>query len=165
MSYKILEARNYHVVTKMLLSPWSLCDIEIFGSSLHAVGFSGGSDGKESACNAGDLGLIPGLRGSPGEGNGNPLQCSCLENFMDRGARWATQPMGLQIDTIDQITLSLYILWVKIFSFTWLSQGHQGESARESVKPVCYHCSAEFSGEEPSYLSSMLSVKTCFLII
>ena len=84
---------------------------------------------------------------------------------MDRGARWATQPMGLQIDTIDQITLSLYILWVKIFSFTWLSQGHQGESARESVKPVCYHCSAEFSGEEPSYLSSMLSVKTCFLII
>ena len=75
------------------------------------------------------------------------------------------QPMGLQIDTIDQKTLSLYVLWVKIFSFTWLSQGHQGESARESVKPACYYCSTEFSGEEPSYLSSMLSVKTCFLII
>ena len=45
-----------------------------------------GSDGKESACNAGDLGLIPGLGRSPGEGNGNPLQDSCLENPMDRGA-------------------------------------------------------------------------------
>ena len=45
-----------------------------------------GSDGKESACNAGDLGLIPGLGRSPGEGNGNPLQDSCLENPMDRRA-------------------------------------------------------------------------------
>ena len=53
-------------------------------------GFPGGSDSKESACNAGELGLIPGLGRSPGEGKGNPLQCSCLENSMDRGARWAT---------------------------------------------------------------------------
>ena len=48
--------------------------------------FPGGSDGKESACNAGDLGSIPGFGRSPGEGNGNPLQYSCLENSMDRGA-------------------------------------------------------------------------------
>ena len=46
----------------------------------------GGSDGKESACSAGDLGLIPGWGQSPGGGNGNPLQYSCLENSMDRGA-------------------------------------------------------------------------------
>ena len=44
------------------------------------------SDGKESACNVGDLGSIPGSGRSPGEGNGNPLQNSCLENSMDRGA-------------------------------------------------------------------------------
>ena len=44
------------------------------------------SDGKESACNAGDLGSIPGSGRSPGEGNGNPLQYSCPENPMDRGA-------------------------------------------------------------------------------
>ena len=44
---------------------------------------------KESACNAGDPGSIPGSRRSPGEGNGNPLQYSCLENSMDRGAWWA----------------------------------------------------------------------------
>ena len=45
---------------------------------------------KKSACNAGDLGSIPGLGRSPGEGNGNPLQYSSLENPMDRGAWWAT---------------------------------------------------------------------------
>ena len=44
------------------------------------LGFPGGSDCKESACKVGDLGLIPGLERSPGEGNGNPLQYSCLEN-------------------------------------------------------------------------------------
>ena len=52
--------------------------------------FSGGSEVKESAFNVGDLGSIPGLGRSPGEGNGNPLQYSCLENPMDRGAWWAT---------------------------------------------------------------------------
>ena len=50
------------------------------------VGSPGGSDGKESACNVGSLGLIPGLGRSPAEGNGNPLQDFCLENSMDRGA-------------------------------------------------------------------------------
>ena len=50
----------------------------------------GGSGGKESACNAGHLGLIPGWGRSPGEGNGNLLQYSCLENPMDRGAWRAT---------------------------------------------------------------------------
>ena len=48
--------------------------------------FPGGSDGKASAYNAGDPGSIPGLGRSPGEGNGNPLQYSCLENPIDRGA-------------------------------------------------------------------------------
>ena len=50
----------------------------------------GGSDGKEFACNVGDMGSIPGLGRSPGEGNGNPLQYYCLENPMDRVAWWAT---------------------------------------------------------------------------
>ena len=52
-------------------------------------GFPGGSEVKASACNAGDVGLIPGSGRSPGEGNGNPLQYSCLENPMDGGAWWA----------------------------------------------------------------------------
>ena len=54
------------------------------------MGFPGGLDSKESAYNAGDLGLIPGWGRSPGEGNDNPLQYSFLENPMDRGAWWAT---------------------------------------------------------------------------
>ena len=53
-------------------------------------GFPGGSDGKEFACNARDLGSVPGSGRSPGEGSCNPLQYSCLENSMDRGAWWAT---------------------------------------------------------------------------
>ena len=53
-------------------------------------GFPGASNSKESACNVGDPGLIPGYGRSPGEGNGNPLQYSFLENSMDRGAWQAT---------------------------------------------------------------------------
>ena len=52
----------------------------------HSLDFPGGSDGKVSAYNVGDLGSVPGLGGSPGEGSGNPLQYSCLENSMEGGA-------------------------------------------------------------------------------
>ena len=55
-----------------------------------SIGFPCGSDGKESACNAGDLDSISGLGRSPGGGHGNPLQYSCLKNPMDREAWWAT---------------------------------------------------------------------------
>ena len=54
------------------------------------AGFHGGLDGKESVCNVGDPGSIPGLGRCPGEGNGNPLQYSCLEKSMDRRTLWAT---------------------------------------------------------------------------
>ena len=59
------------------------------------MGFPGGSDGKASACSAGDLGSIPGSGRSLGEGNGNPLQYSCLGNPMDGGA-WRLHSPGLQ---------------------------------------------------------------------
>ena len=59
-------------------------------SSIQLWGFPDGSDGKESVCNAGHLGSVPGLGRSLGEGNGNPLQSSCLGNLMDRGAWQAT---------------------------------------------------------------------------
>ena len=71
-------------------------DREAWCAMLHGVtkmtlGFGhGDSEVKVSACNAGDLGLIPGLGRSPGEGNGNLLQYSCLENPLDGGAWWAT---------------------------------------------------------------------------
>ena len=62
----------------------------IFQRVLLYMGFLGGSDGKESACNAGDLGLIPGLGRSPGGGHGNPLSILAWRIPMDRGAWWAT---------------------------------------------------------------------------
>ena len=58
------------------------------------MGFPGGSEGKESACNAGHSNSVPGSGRSPGEGNSNPLQYSCLENSMDRGA-WRTIVLGV----------------------------------------------------------------------
>ena len=61
-----------------------------FHSLCGHLGFPGSSNSKECTCNAGDPGLIPGLGRSPGEGNGNPLQCPCPENSMDRGAWQAT---------------------------------------------------------------------------
>ena len=64
-------------------------------------GFPGGSDGKKSACNAGDIGSIPGSRRFPEEENGYPLLYSCLENFMDRGA-WRAIVHGVaELDTTE----------------------------------------------------------------
>ena len=88
------------------------------------LGFPGGSDDKESVCNVGDLGSIPGSGRSPGEGNGSPLQYSSLENPMDRGAWRATvhgvteSDMTEQLHDDDDVVLSfrveLELLKVKI---------------------------------------------------
>ena len=72
-------------------------------------GFPGGSDSKESTCNAGDLGFILGCGRSPGEGNGNPLQYSCLGNPMDREA-WQTTVQGCKgLDVTERLTLIISI--------------------------------------------------------
>ena len=79
--------------------------------------FPGSSDGKESACNAGDSGLIPGSGRSPEGGNSNPLQYSCLENPMDRGAWWATV---LRV-TKSWTQLSIFLLthYIHIYFIIW----------------------------------------------
>ena len=64
------------------------------------MGFPGGLDGKESACRAGDQGLIPGSGRCPGEGNDNPLQDSCLENSTDKGDCWDTVHGVAESDTM-----------------------------------------------------------------
>ena len=76
---------------------WQLQNSDMFKETLHDdtntllefLGFPGGSEVKASACNAGDLGSIPGMGRFPGEGNDNPLQYSCLENPTDGGGWWA----------------------------------------------------------------------------
>ena len=67
------------------------------------------SDGKESAHNVADLGSIPGLGRSPGEGSGNPLEYSCLENPMDRGARWSTVHKVEKRDMTELLNTHIHI--------------------------------------------------------
>ena len=76
-------------------------------NSIKLKGFPGGSEVKASACNARDPGLIPGLGRSPGEGNGNPLQYSCLKNPMDGGRLVGYSPQGpKQLDTTERFLFS-----------------------------------------------------------
>ena len=90
----------------MSKTTWFKCDT--FWKHLYKFGFPGGSDSKESACNAEDSGSILGLGRSPGEGNGNPLQYPCLENSMDRGVWWATvHGVPKESDMTERLTLSL----------------------------------------------------------
>ena len=92
-------------ISSHTMLPWSIA--ENWGSR---TDFASDSDGKESACKAGDPGLIPGLGRSPRERNGYPLQYSCLENSMDRGVWRATfGPWGCkESDTTEQSTLSFF---------------------------------------------------------
>ena len=87
---------------------WHYFILFLIYSSVY-MGFSSGSEGKQSACNAEDPGSIPGLERSPGERNGNPLQYSCLENSMDRGTWWV---QGVtESDRTERLTIhfSVYI--------------------------------------------------------
>ena len=84
---KIHKFPNPHYSSATLKSLTQKAENQILG---HYDSFPGGSDGKESTCNAEDPGSIPELERSPGEGNGYPLQYSCLEDTMDRGAWRAT---------------------------------------------------------------------------
>ena len=83
----------------------SITTSTLFPSICHVVmgpaGFPGGSISKESACNEGELGSIPGLGRLPGGGHGNPLQYSCLGNLMDRGAFWAAVHGVTESDTTE----------------------------------------------------------------
>ena len=87
-----------------------------FRCSYYSMCFPSGSDIKEYTCNAGDPGLIPGLGRSPGVGNGNPLQYSCLENSMNRGA-WGAPVHGIpkKSNMTDRVTHA-YILFCRFFS-------------------------------------------------
>ena len=98
------------------------------GKATHSsiLGLPGGSDSKEFACYVGGLSSIPGLGRSPGEGNGYPLQYSCMENPVDRGAWWATVHGVTESDTTGQVThththtlVSWLILHEVIFPYFW----------------------------------------------
>ena len=93
-----------HPAGSKLMSPLGISEQLILSSCKGNKDFPCGSDDKESACNVGDLGLIPGLERSPGGGHGNPLQYSCLENPMDRGAWPATAQGVTELDTAERLS-------------------------------------------------------------
>ena len=101
-------------------------------------GFPGGLDDKESACNEGDLGLIPGSGRSPGEGNGNPLQYSCLENPMDGGAWQATVHGVAELDTTEWLHFSFWLtLWLhRVLSLVTIM--NRGAFSRGSTSLWCW---------------------------
>ena len=105
---KLLQPLKLPVSTILYLSsnPTSIIII----SYLLTMGFTGGSDSKVSACNAGDSGSIPGSGRSPGKGNGNPLQHSCLENFHGLRSLVGYSPWGRkESDTIERLHYLLTI--------------------------------------------------------
>ena len=136
---------SYWIVTRYCVQCFN--ELLFYGNIINPIlqrlkGFPGGADGvvqwcsgaKESACSAGD-GLIPGLGGSPGEGNGNPLQYSCLENSMDR-VSGRLQSMGFQRVRHDWVTNTHTYrrkLWV-LEGINHLSKGIQQIIHREGTQ-------------------------------
>ena len=118
--------------------------------SLGSMAFPGGSDVKESARNSGDLGSVSGSGRSPGEGNGNPLQYSCLENSMDRGA-WRAPWGHKELDTSERLTLS--------FSFTFMVHLHSTHTQYSRVVLESYRL--EF--ESQIYAFVQVTINLCLL--
>ena len=101
---RLLHLLHWQAASLLTAPPGKL----LFGTHLSPVGFPAGSEGKESACSVGDEGSIPGLGRSPEEGNGYPLQYSCLGSSMDGGAWQATVHGGpKELNTAEQLKLSL----------------------------------------------------------
>ena len=132
--------------------------------------FSDGSGGKESTCNVEDLGLIPGLGRSPVEGNGNPLQYSCLENPMDRGAQrlqsmgsqkvrhnWVTNTFTLNRNDSWQAGSRSFSRMADLYLMVWHSSIRP--SISKSLSPHDVPCFATAEGER--IMKTML-VPTCF---
>ena len=114
-------------------------------STCFEVDFPGGSGVNNSPANAADVDFIPGSGGSPGEGNDNPLQYSCLENSMDRGAWWATvHGVAKELDTTEQLNSSNilwsgeYMSYLKTFKALFQSKSWLGQTkyTRRWVCPV-----------------------------
>ena len=158
---------SYWIVTRYCVQCFN--ELLFYGNIINPIlqrlkGFPGGTDGKESACNTGDLGSIPELGRSPGEGNGNPLQYSCLENSMDRESG-GLQSMGLQRVRHDWVT-NTHTHRRKLLSLrrnkslikrhtTNSSQGRDSNSCCLFPKPVYLQIS--------QYLFLQKAVNTCWM--
>ena len=124
--------------SQIWLSNWTTAtNRNFFENNNHINTYPGGSDSKESACNAWDPDLIPGLGRSPGEVNGNPLTYSCLENSMGRGAWWATvHSVAKSWTWLTDSHLSLYLTYLYIHNQLLLLL-YRGDIA--ATKTNCNH--------------------------
>ena len=104
----------WSMMTKTITSPVN------YQVLLLLLSFSGGWEGRASACNVGDPGSIPGSGRSPGEGNGNPLQYPCLENPMDRGAWWTIVHGVAELDTTEWLLFTSRLLFSQLLSWVQL---------------------------------------------
>ena len=148
---------------------------QVTKSVLVILGFPNGSDGRESSCNAGDLGLIPGLGRSPGEGNSYPLQYSCLKNSMDRGAWWSTSDKlkvlvlacsssltyGFRVlkspPCSDDTGIEILMSWdvqLPTYPNSWIDSfaGCKNEPTVESCFHLCLETTAEYWSSNGRYL-------------
>ena len=123
-----------------------LSPLQTFRLWFSSSDFPGGSDSKASVYNVGDPGLSPGLGRSPGEGNGNPLQYSCLENAMDRGA-WKATVYGV---AKSRTRLSDFT-----FTFTF-------SSSKLDVTPRLFHL---YKGNSTKVTVGIINVKLCYLLL
>ena len=106
-------------------------------SDFHSLGFPGGSDDKESTCNAGDLSSIPGLGRSPRGGHGNPLQYSCLENPQGQRNLVGYSPWGRkESDTTEQLSTQTHSHFRASFQ-CWSFGSSEGSSLYSKLLPSC----------------------------
>jgi len=124
------------------------------------MGFPHSSVGKKSTCNAGDPGSIPGSGRPPGEGNGNPLEYSCLENLMDRGAWWATVH-GVERVGYDLVT-KLLPMKVKDKGIPLELPGHSPGIEKQGTS-VLAHWGHSFKAQGRSSLEASLGYLGSFL--
>ena len=111
-------------------------DLDVKYKTIKYLGFPGGSEGKASAGNAGDLGSIPGSGRSPGEGNGNSLQYSCLEKPMDGGAWWATvHRVAKSWTRLSDFPFTLILINIKLPKLCLLLMGSDPHC---SITSYCY---------------------------
>ena len=134
--------------------------------SFSSLGFPGGSDSKESACSVGDLSSIPGSGRSPGGGNGNPLQYSCLENSMDRGAWIVPQSQAQLSDWQSHSLPSSYDILNSLTSFSWETLSLQVFPCKTHTcgSKLCLMITAVKCPWPPRENQSLLALGQCWLL-
>ena len=121
-----------------------------------SLGFPGDSEGKESACNMGDPGLIPRLGRSPGEGKGNPLQCSCLVSSVHGRAWWATVSGFIESPTLLSTYIAAEYFIVFMYHIFFIHSSVDGHLGCFHVLAIVNNTAANFGGHASLHIMVFL---------